>query len=106
MNFNNFNMKELLELYELDQIDKVLNHALKSGMNIEQIEGTLRDEYVIQTNGMRLLKGFKKYKFLVLKSVFLNAWNSTTVICGTDSAKKVVKFLESREIEDTLNLEL
>ena len=95
------NAKQIAQLLSYHDVTPVLLEAQKRGLSIEHIEGSLTDEYVIQTHGARLFKGFKRYKFIVIVESYVNAWQSLNAIYGTDSVKKVARFLESRDVSET-----
>lgn len=71
----------------------ILDTAIERGLEVERIEGTLNDTYIIHNENLDLkLRGIKARKYIVLYPQFLNVWSDTFHILLTDNIKELEKF--------------
>lgn len=83
----------IIKNINIESIEKLLNLANDFLCDIERIEGSLQDNYIIRdAEKIGIGKG-KGRKFIILKEVFLNEWSSAIDLIQTDSENKVEKFV-------------
>jgi len=89
MKYNNDYNKEITS----NSLNYFVNYAVNNGYDVETIEGTLNDTYIIYNVDKKLsVKGVKARDFIILYPKFLSAWKNSFHILMTDNEKKVKEF--------------
>lgn len=86
-------MKDYNKQITYNSQNNFISYAVDKGYNIDVIEGTLNDTYIIYNLDKKLsIKGVKARDYIVLYPKFQNSWSNTFHILMTNNKNKVGEF--------------
>lgn len=98
-------MRENITYNRVDNeyIDKLLNLSAENNLIVDCYEGCLLDKSIIYNNNVIIIDGHIR-KYIIIDTVYLNAWLSAYKVIMTDDDNLVDEFI--RENEDDTRYEV